>query len=251
MVADGTASVDPDPEVVARYRAVALGSLLPSGAVWPRELGSVPAKVLEGLAGELARLHQRTADLRAEMDPRSTLELLTEWEEFLGLPGSCDVVSPSLVLRRFAVVAKLVFTGSTSVQFYVDFLQALGYAVEVGDIEEPTPFQCGISSCNDPIYGQDWAFVWIVHAQPATPVFFEAGQWVCGTPIVAWTNDPLECNVRDLKPAHTIVHFAYDKFPTTDPPGWAPWEKVLPPITSGTADVPGGLVKIAGMEPSL
>lgn len=62
-----------------------LASLLPPGRVWRLETGTVLANVLLGAADELERIHERGQDLIEESDPRTTDELLEDFERVLDL----------------------------------------------------------------------------------------------------------------------------------------------------------------------
>ncbi len=59
-----------------------------------------------------------------------------------------------------------------------------------------------------PLYGQPWRFAWQVSAPPVTvfPMTVSSG---VDEPLAAWGNEWLECAVRALAPAHTIVLFTY------------------------------------------
>jgi uncharacterized protein YmfQ (DUF2313 family) len=65
------------------------------------------------------------------MDPRSTTELIADWERIAGLPDPCANVAPTtLEGRRAAVVARIIARGAggPSVPFLIDVIVALGYA---------------------------------------------------------------------------------------------------------------------------
>lgn len=61
--------------------------LLPPGITWKRDGDGELTKVLLATGDELARVSQRGVDLIDEADPRTTDELLTDFETALGLDG--------------------------------------------------------------------------------------------------------------------------------------------------------------------
>ena len=64
-------------------------ALQPPGAALPREPESVWVRLLAALADGFERVDARSDDLVRESDPRSCIELITDWERVCGLPGEC------------------------------------------------------------------------------------------------------------------------------------------------------------------
>lgn len=181
-------------------------ALLPEGLAWPKESGTQTYKAAEALAQELQRIDSRVADLLAESDPRTTLELLEDWERVVGIPDECSGVGSTIQARRNEVLARLTGGGSLSRQFYIDFAESLGFAIEI--IEFP-PFVAG-SNAGDLLSNLDgWRFTWQVQAPEDTVIYFSAGQSSAGEPLATWGNDVLECSIRKRAPAGTKVLFAY------------------------------------------
>ena len=189
----------------SQYRQL-LQALLPSGPIWPRDADATLTRVLGVLAKELARLDGRLEDLRDEADPRTAWEMLSDWEEFCGLPGECFDSAETMAARRAAVLAHLTFEGSQSPPFYISLAAEFGFEIE---IEEFRPFRVG-STAGEPAYGEDWAHTWRVWVGEAAPVtYFRAGLSGAGERLATWGDDDLECLIESLKPAHTVVLFAY------------------------------------------
>ena len=78
-------------------------SLLPPGRLWRLVLTSILSRLLFACAEELARVHTRAEDLLRESDPRTTLELLPDFERQLDLPSTGTIEE-----RRARVIARLV-----------------------------------------------------------------------------------------------------------------------------------------------
>lgn len=181
--------------------------LLPLGAAWPREPGATLTKMLFAQADEATRIHNRAVDLLDEADPRTTAELIGDWERVTGLPDACSApYVTTLQERRAAVVARLTARGGQSRQFYIDLAASLGYAITITEFR---PFRVGRNACGDPLCGEEWSFVWRVNAPETTVRYFRTGSSAAGEPLRTWGNELLECAIARVKPAHTLVQFGY------------------------------------------
>lgn len=164
----------------------------PPGRALPTDKDSWWVRLLAGLAVEFSRIRGRVDDMRRELNPATTSELLSEWEGIFVLPDHCTngitLTEPERLARLRAKVAAI---GGQSRAYFILLAQRMGLEIE---IEEPEPFYCGTHGCGDPIGGLEWRFSWIVHApshpSPALRTLFE-------------------CAFITLKPAHTIVAFSY------------------------------------------
>ncbi len=188
------------PDLTAADYAEALSQLLPPGIVWPARDSGL-RRVIDGLAPTVMAVHARAAALLDEAFPPTTLELLPEWEASFGLPDGCTDVATSTTERRNAVVAR----GGQSVPYIIQVAAALGFTVTV---EEFTPFTAG-GRAGTPLYGEAWAHTWRIRAPAVTVTTFRAGQSCAGDPLRAWGNEVLECVIGSIRPAHTLVLFAY------------------------------------------
>lgn len=186
----------------------ALQDLLPTGTAWPRAASTALAKVLRAMADGLARLHARVLQLVTEADPRTTAEMLADWERAYGLPDPCLGVLPATIQeRRAALVTKITSTGGASIAYFEGLAATLGFPSVT--ITEFDLFRAGISRAGDPARGAAWAFAWQVNAPAVSVTWFRAGLSSAGEPLAAWGNELLECAFDRLKPAHTVVLFAY------------------------------------------
>lgn len=181
--------------------------LLPSGQAFPREPGTNIDALLDGLSLELARTDAHGTRLVLEANPLSANELLADWERAAGLPDKCaGTLEETLQGRRNALASKLSSTGGQSPAYFIGVAEALGYTIS---IEEFRPFRAGRSTAGQSLTNGDWVFVWRVHAPAVTVIAFRAGRSAAGEPLRSWGNDALECRLTQLKPAHTILLFAY------------------------------------------
>lgn len=180
--------------------------LLPPGPAWNRDPQSSLGLMLLGFAKELSRVHNRALVLIEESDPRTTLELLADWERVAGLPEPCLVTPDTLEERRAALVEKIIRIGGQSRQFYINLALRIGFVIT---IKEFFPFVAG-SEAGDPACSEEWKFLWEVQGpETSFTSVFQVGQSAVGDPLRDWGNDLLECVMTRAKPAHTIVQFSY------------------------------------------
>ncbi len=182
-------------------------ALLPRGPAWPRDANAMLTALLAAKAEEFARVDHRAESLSIEANPETTAELLADWERVTGLPDNCSgSLRETVQGRRQDLIAKLTSTGGQSVPYFVGMAAAAGFAVS---IEEPKPFSAGRSCAGDRLTNGAWIYAWIAHAPASSVIHFRAGLSCAGEPLASWGNSVLECRFNQLKPAHTIVRFAY------------------------------------------
>lgn len=182
-----------------------LQALLPQGPAWPREPDALLTRLLDGFAEEFARVDARADQLIDEADPRTTYELLADWERVAGLPGECVAsLAQTVEQRRAALVAKLVERGGQSRAYFIALAAKLGYTVTITEFDEWT-FDSDVDA---PLTGTDWRFAFQVNAPLNT-----VGEWTFDSdvdaPFAWWGNELLECAINNDKPAHTVALFAY------------------------------------------
>jgi len=187
--------------------AAQAAQLLPPGAAWPREPGSVLDELLQAMAQEPARLDANAHRLLAELDPPQALALLAEWERMCGLPDTCTQSAETIAQRRDAVVLKLTARGAQTPAYFEELATLLANAPCT--VKEYRPFRVGVSAAGDALSNGDWPHTFTVQA-PSVPIrAFAVGQGAAGEPLRSWGNERLECVIRREKPAHTIVTFTY------------------------------------------
>lgn len=181
-------------------------SLLPQGKAWPRDVETNLHDLIEGIAAEFVRVHERGEALMREADPRQTLELLEDWEKAFGLPDACALESGGIPERRQQLFHKIVTGGGQSRAFYIQIAAQFGYDVTITEYRR---FRAGKSRSGDRCYGLYWKFYWQVNAADFQITRFRVGQSHAGERLATWSNDTLECIFQRLRPAHTEVRFSY------------------------------------------
>lgn len=187
-----------------------LQALLPQGPAWPRDAGATLTRLLQSMADELARVDGRAAQLLEEADPRTTLELLPDWERVAGLPDPCIAgIATTLAERRAALVDRITAEGGASKPYFQAIAERLGYQVEIARF---SPFICGLSRCGDPLNGAPSVrHYWRVRVIGARLTQFRAGASQIGDRLGKLTRaTDLECLLNRLAPAHTTVIVAYE-----------------------------------------
>jgi len=191
-----------------------LGALLPPGRAWPRSPASTLGRLLAGYADEFARVDARSSDLLDEADPRSTLELLPDWERVAGLPDTCSGSPDTIHERQIALANKIASLGGQSISYFVALADRLGFAIK---IEEFSSCDAGFGAGDD-CNGDAWRFAWRVNVYLQTDDYrassaeFSAGS-DAGELLAGFAALRLECLIERARPAHTTVSFAYHQEP--------------------------------------
>lgn len=134
-------------------------------------------------------------------------EGLSDWERVLGLPDPCLLGVPQSGTQRVqAVVSKVKWRGGQSKSFFISLAKSLGYDITITTFRPP---RAGIARAGDPVYGGDWAFTWRMNAPAVTVTYARAGIARADDPVAAWGNKSLECRLRQMQPAESILLFGY------------------------------------------
>ena len=187
-----------------------LQGLLPLGDAWPRDPEAVLTKLLRAWAEAFRSADERGDDLLQEADPRSALELLTDWERAAGLPNPCLTIADTLQERRIVLVSRLTEIGGQSREFFAGLAASIGY--DGISIEEFRPFICALGRCGDSLGGTPGVrFYWRVAVPGPRTTLFLSGASRCGDRLAEFDRaSDLECLLERLKPAQTRLIFAYE-----------------------------------------
>lgn len=181
--------------------------LLPRGRVWQRGWGTVQAAQLLTLMPTWARLHAAANDLVADAFPCSTIGMLPEWEETLGLPDECTGPLSTIAQRTAAVCGKFVARGGSSREYFIHLAASLGFQIEINNFK---PFYASQGRAGDFLYSEAWAFAWqIIVQSDESIVYFRAGQSAAGEPLADWGHDLLSCMIEADAPADSTIVWGY------------------------------------------
>ena len=179
--------------------------LKPYGAVWPRDLDIVNYQVDAALMPTYVRSWQSITGLIVDAFPKTTLHLLPEWEASLGLPDPCLGPTASIAQRQQRVVVALTMLGGQSAAYMIAVAAALGYSITITTFK---PAVYGDSYGRD-YAGTPWAYTWRVTVAALVRAYATYGSSYYGDYYSSWGSYVLECVLNNIKPAHTILQFAY------------------------------------------
>jgi len=158
-------------------------------------------------ADEFSRVDLRCDELVNAADPRTTVELLPDYERVFGLPDLCVTIEQTVEQRRAALLSKITERGGQSRAYFIALAASLGYAGAT--IDEFRPMTCN-DDCNSALNGAADMFVWQLNLPGSTGgVFLMDCNSDCNSALQSWGDEALECRINQLKPAHTSVLFAY------------------------------------------
>lgn len=212
-------------------------SLLPRGQAWPKRWGTTLAETVEGLSDYWGFVDGRAADLlEIESDPRTTVELLPDWERNWGLPDPCFPDATTISERQHMLVLYMTLLGGQSRAWFQYVAAFTGYQIEIA---EWSPFMCGVSEVGDTRFEYDdtglyrWylgppenRFYWYIQSDQAVLEWFRCGTSYsqCGIHphLKIYLDSPVECLLQRWKPAHTEIVFDYTNIGTDDPMAGTP-----------------------------
>lgn len=212
---------------IEKYRQL-LVNLLPKGRLWQPQAQPIFNALLKSWAVEFCRVDDAWQRTLKDVDPRTTDDLLEDWERILALPDECSPENQTEAERIQQVVQKFTNVGGLSKEFFEFLTAQLGFPSEVDSRVE---FQVGgvntaRGAAGDPIsnyflevmeagdtIGQalrtpGWRAYFNVEIPADAVQTLDAGD-VIGQPLRVFTNELIQCTVRKLKPAHSAVTFTF------------------------------------------
>lgn len=161
------------------------------------QLGETWSKLLNAFAAEIAIFEEAVANLVDESVPGLAVDLITDWENMLGLPDECDELASTLSGRQAVAHAKYTASYSgLSKNFFIAYAASLGSSITV--VEQfggGTPFRVNNGRVTrTPEDGIDGARLW------SLGVYHE---WEVQISSTDPNKDYLNCYFNKIKPAHT------------------------------------------------
>lgn len=184
------------------YR-IQLQALLPAGTAWPRDADAELTHTLEALAEELARIDVRSEDLVEEADPRTSFELLPDWERIAALPAVYVTGPQTTEERRQALVAKLTLLGGQDPGFFIDLAAGLGITITVMEFR---PARVGKSAIGAPCYTARVRFCWQINHPDILETRTKIGARI-GARINYWQGPVQVFYIGRFAPGHNKVLF--------------------------------------------
>lgn len=164
--------------------------------------------VLSSVAERIAEAEAAAEALMAETDPRSAVNLLSDFERVLG-PDPCgrDLNPMSITDRQRLAHQRWTATGGQSIPYMISVAEKLGVSIT---IEEFWPSVAGRMRAGQRLRPQGSQFVYRVSIPGLiTVVNFKAGASVAGNRLGYFKISNVECELRRIRPAHTDIVFKY------------------------------------------
>jgi uncharacterized protein YmfQ (DUF2313 family) len=182
------------------YRDLLAQVITPPGRALSRDTTSTWVSLLWALGAEFARIDGEVVSLADELDPRTTLELLPEWEAMVGLPDDC---AGTLTLdgRRNALVQRLTARGNLSKTFLIEAAAALGFTVTIVEFD---PVAIDEPVIDEPFIEADAQFYFEVQTADLLEVLPLVDAIGADEPFGYLGNAALMCLIDRVKPAHTV-----------------------------------------------
>lgn len=183
------------PQYSAADYLAAMQALMPRGRIWPRDASTTQSKVLAGLTKSYEAQNARANNLLIDAFPKTTTELLPEWEASLGLPSSAAGPASALLARQMLVVARFVGAGGIAIPCFTRYAALLGYVIS---IHGHAPFRCGQSRCAQPLGGPEQMYAITVSTPAAT-----------ATPFGAYGPAVLQSELQRIAPPYSVLNFLF------------------------------------------
>ncbi|MDE1905019.1 MAG: DUF2313 domain-containing protein [Rhodospirillales bacterium] len=184
----------------------AVRRLFPRGRAFAREATATVAGFAQAMGDAVFGLHGLAVlFLETEADPRYCQQTLTDWEADYGLPDPCTPPSPSTAQRRAALLAKIVGLGGQSAGYFIAVAQAMGYAITVTAFP-PMRLPQALGAAMRPVSA---VFYWEIASPALTARYFVLGSSVTGDPFWAVDDTSLECRLRQIAPADSVLIVSY------------------------------------------
>jgi uncharacterized protein YmfQ (DUF2313 family) len=183
------------PQFSASDYLGAMQALMPRGRIWSRDAATVQTKVLAGLTASYETQNARANNLLVDGFPKTSNELLPEWEASLGLPSAAAGPAPTLLARQTLVVARFIGAGGISIPCFTQYAALLGFPVA---IKGHAPFRCGQSRCGQALGGPEQMYAVTMSTPAAT-----------STPFGAYGPAVLQSEIQRLAPPYSVLKFLF------------------------------------------
>lgn len=182
------------------------GKIMPGWALAAR--GGVIDLILAAFGAVLADAEEAAEALAEEIDPRAAHHLLADYERCLG-PDPCGRDRDALTVeqRRMLAYQRWTARGGQSIPYFIAVAAALGVSIT---IDEFVPSRAGVLRAGQRLRPEGSQFVWRVNVPDLINVVrFRTGASRAGHRLLSFEVSSIECIVRRMAPAHTIVVFSY------------------------------------------
>lgn len=191
------------PEAITRSL---ISKIAPGWALGKR--GGILDSILSGIGLALHDVEAGAEALMRETDPRQANLLLSDFERCLG-PDPCgrDGGTLNVAQRQRLAHQRWTARGGQDIPYFIRLAARLGVSIT---IDEFWPSRAGGLRAGQRLRPEGCQFVWRVNIPGlVTVVNFKAGASRAGHSLGSFAVSSIECEIRRLKPAHTLVVFSY------------------------------------------
>lgn len=181
------------------------GKITPGFALGKR--GSILDGLLRATAHLLVEVERSAEAMMNEIDPRTAVHLLPDFERVLG-PDKCgrDLDNPTLKQRQRVAHQRWTAMGGQSIPYLIGVAEKLGYTIE---IEEFWPSRAGVLRAGQRLVPEGEQFCWRVKLALNGHENFVAGGSQASDPLGQFFLTGIECELRRIAHSHTIPVFSY------------------------------------------
>ncbi len=167
--------------------------------------GSNLKKVLLGLASEFVRFRDKTNLIYDQYDPRTTTNLITEWETQVGIPDQCFGNTGTLEERRTNILLKLAGVNVSTEEQFENIALILGFNIDVSNGIDIAVFPLTLPFVL--LNGTEAPFTIVI----TLPVSEQPAGLPLELPftLTSQVPDVLECLFNKIKPAQCNIIFRY------------------------------------------
>lgn len=188
------------------YYAHQRRTLQPAGPALPADPGSNWQRLTDALADELARADSRALALFSEADPRTTYEMIRDWERLLGVSGGFD---DALQVRRARLTEHITRVGGQSISYILDRASNLGFNITISEFHRDYSL-AGVLTAGDELFADiSQRLSFRVNVAVQAGAAFTAGASTAGDTLGSWSPDRLVDLIERIKPAHARVIWNY------------------------------------------
>jgi len=179
---------------------------LPTGFALGKRGGNFDM-LLRATASELQLAEAAAEAVMKEIDPRTAVKLLPDFERVLG-KDKCGRDRSNLSLRQRQRLAHQRWTavGGQSIPYLTAMASKLGFDIE---IEEFWPSKAGSLRAGQRLIPEGEQFVWRVKLKLNAHENFVSGGSKAGDPLGKFIQSGVECELRRVAHSHTTPVFSY------------------------------------------
>ena len=181
--------------------------LMQPGAAWSDDPESNLGLAMTALANGISRMEASCEALLPECDPRSTTQLITDWERMLGTdPCLPDPSTQTLAQRRLIAWWRYTDAGGNNAAYFIALAAFFGVTISIANVRRG---MCGLLRCGSPLTPSPNQFCWIVTLPQSVVTRFRTGASMTGQSLGAIAASFVACLIAARAPAHTTPVFSY------------------------------------------